>query len=141
VVLRLVDDGVAAELATLKLDGELNDVAQANMRLAALEIGLKIAVEKGKASHAPYIAADLYKFLLTGEKPKTREERMGTDVTPEAIADVAARTILIQLAEGAGFLTEEGQAWVTSMLQAIPVAELPKVLKTRINKVLESKKL
>ncbi len=135
-VLRLVDDGVAAELAMLKLDGEMTDTAQVNIRLAALEIGLKIAVEKGKASHAPYIAADLYKFLLTGEKPKTREERLETGGSTEAIADVAARTILVRLAEGPGLLSEDGQAWVTSMLQAIPVAELPKVLKDKIDKVL-----
>lgn len=39
------------------------------LRIKALDLAMQIATQAKKPTHAPYIAANVYKFLLTGEGP------------------------------------------------------------------------
>ena len=42
----------------------------AELRLEALRVALQVCCAPGgKPSHTPYVAGDLYKFMLTGVKP------------------------------------------------------------------------
>jgi hypothetical protein len=56
-------------------DMKLTDGQLIELRLKAVELGVQIATASGKPHHAPYIAGDLYKFLLTGRKPEGPQQR------------------------------------------------------------------
>lgn len=57
-------------LAKVGEDGSFTEAGKVELRLVAMEMAIEIATAKGKPGHAPYIAGDIYSFLLTGERPK-----------------------------------------------------------------------
>lgn len=55
-------------------DGHFTEAQKIDLRVAALEFAVQIATAKGKPGHAPYIAGDLYDFLLSGKRPEVPEQ-------------------------------------------------------------------
>ena len=50
-------------------DDHLPQATKLELRMKAIELGVALANAKNKPSHAVYIAADMYRFIVTGERP------------------------------------------------------------------------
>jgi len=50
-------------------DDHLPQAMKMDLRMKSIELGIALATAKGKPSHAVYIAADMYRFIITGERP------------------------------------------------------------------------
>lgn len=62
------DEADSAADETAFLGGNSDRLVE--LRLKALDLAVRIAsAPGGKPHHAPYIAGDIYRFLLTGKKP------------------------------------------------------------------------
>lgn len=52
-----------------KAPDTLTEADKLNLRGLAMEMGIELAIAKGKPTRASHIAADIYEFLLTGARP------------------------------------------------------------------------
>lgn len=64
-----ISQSLLDELVKTK-EANMTPSEQVATRVKALEIGIQLAHAKGAPGHAVYIAADLYAFLLTGQRPE-----------------------------------------------------------------------
>lgn len=74
--MRLFDDAVtygeaqaAIRQCVAAAEKLLTQDKRVEIRAKALEVGIQLATARGKPGHGPYVAADIYAFLLTGIKP------------------------------------------------------------------------
>jgi len=66
----MADEKTIAQLEEAFLAGSDANSKLAELRLEAIRVALQICCTPGgKPNHTPYVAGDLYKFMLTGVKP------------------------------------------------------------------------